>query len=63
MDVWNTVRNDIPWGVGGIEPFSEGEEPQVCKHCDGTGEEPAETSEYPPESCSVCMGTGCEVEP
>jgi hypothetical protein len=26
-----------------------------CEHCDGTGIEPIETSEYPPESCSVCV--------
>lgn len=25
-----------------------------CTHCDNTGIEPFESSEYPPESCSVC---------
>jgi len=26
----------------------------VCAHCDGTGQEPFETSAYPPEPCSAC---------
>lgn len=28
----------------------------MCEHCDNTGIEPFETSEYPPEPCSVCGG-------
>jgi hypothetical protein len=30
--------------------------PAICHHCDNTGTEPRETSEYPPEPCSVCHG-------
>lgn len=26
----------------------------LCQHCDNTGIEPFETSEYPPEPCSAC---------
>lgn len=29
----------------------------ACEHCDGTGIEPIETSEYPPEPCSECKAT------